>query len=744
MEVTYEKIAVERPSTTDSSSTIDDRTTQRIDRQITDPFDKRGRDLIGTITGTEIGKKQKLTQITDNTYHTKPKNRRRLKGKTKKQKRTNNVKTNKFNKILKDNIVINYSAYKLTKAELSLLNKGLGFVPTVRGPNIYKHNVQLQRFERKLQNFLYFQKQNSNKDNSSTYHKVPFTGNSDWQPKHCNNYISKFVRELNIKLLDTRKDNILQNITKAENIALKNLKSNKDIIIKKADKGGNIVIMDRCSYIDKISIMLNDINTYQEITSDLTLDIHRAAVALIRDRALYKGTINNKQTTYLTVFKPRCPVFYGLPKIHKPQWPLRPIVSQINGPLSRLNELVDTYLKPCIEFIPELLKDTTNFLQIITTLQDIPNLYKNALLVTIDVTALYTNIPHEEGARWVAEFYAETYPKWKHKHPHLKAMSSNTLLELMLFILQNNVFTFNRKYFKQLIGTTMGAQFSVNYANIYMHKLFRYINDKYNLTLPLGFARFVDDIFLMWIHEKAKLESYLKLLNSCHNTIKFTFEMSNDSINFLDTTVYIQNNKLFTKLYKKPTDNKKYLAFNSAHPSHVKKAIPYSQGLRIKRIVNDENILDTELKLLSTKFLDRGYPKLLIDKELSKINKIPREKLLTYKSNNNEVPIDSHVVGNIEKPFIPLILTYFSQYETSKKAKVHQIFNTLWTNFLDSNMEIKNIFGKAKPTIVYSKGSSLSNYLVRAALPESDLNDSDWELVQFLNRLTNEPDVQTA
>jgi len=75
------------------------------------------------------------------------------------------LESKKFSKTLTDNIVINYSAHKLTKPEISLLNKGLGFVPTVRGPNVFKHNVQLQRFVRKLQNFLYFEKQNKNNKN---------------------------------------------------------------------------------------------------------------------------------------------------------------------------------------------------------------------------------------------------------------------------------------------------------------------------------------------------------------------------------------------------------------------------------------------------------------------------------------------------------------------------------------------------------------------------------------------------
>jgi len=55
------------------------------------------------------------------------------------------------------------------------------------------------------------------------------------------------------------------------------------------------------------------------------------------------GTSLKKQAQYLTNFVLRCPVFYGLPKVHKKDIPLRPICSQINAPTC-INELVDHYL----------------------------------------------------------------------------------------------------------------------------------------------------------------------------------------------------------------------------------------------------------------------------------------------------------------------------------------------------------------------------------------------------------------
>lgn len=60
----------------------------------------------------------------------------------------------------------------------------------------------------------------------------------------------------------------------------------------------------------------------------------------------------------------RTPIFYILPKIHKPGNPGRPIISQIESPTSKLSKVVDNYLKPFIPNIPSYLKDTRFFTKI--------------------------------------------------------------------------------------------------------------------------------------------------------------------------------------------------------------------------------------------------------------------------------------------------------------------------------------------------------------------------------------------
>ena len=48
---------------------------------------------------------------------------------------------------------------------------------------------------------------------------------------------------------------------------------------------------------------------------------------------------------------------------------------------------------------------------------------------------------------------------------------------------------------------------------------------------------------MIWQHGEERLQESLKILNSCHPTIKFTMEYSLDKVNFLDVEFTHSGNK---------------------------------------------------------------------------------------------------------------------------------------------------------------------------------------------------------
>ena len=105
------------------------------------------------------------------------------------------------------------------------------------------------------------------------------------------------------------------------------------------------------------------------------------------------------------------------------------------------------------DWIPSYIKDTTNFLQQPQILDHIPD---SAILVTMDVTSLYTNIPHNEGINSVANILKLS----GHNKDFIDEIKS-----CIYFILKNNVVTFNEENYIQVSGTAMGTKMVPKYAN---------------------------------------------------------------------------------------------------------------------------------------------------------------------------------------------------------------------------------------------------------------------------------------
>ena len=135
-------------------------------------------------------------------------------------------------------------------------------------------------------------------------------------------------------------------------------------------------------------------------------------------------------------------------------------------------------------------------------------------------------------------------------------------------------------------------------------------DDKYVYTYPQQsklWKRFIDDIFLIWDN---CLESFQEFItqSSMHSTITFTSEISSHQISFLGLMIYTKHDKLYTRLFTSAIDRQMYLNYNLKHPPSLKKSIPYSQFLRLKRLHSQQQYLLEAYIHLYFYFLFREYP----------------------------------------------------------------------------------------------------------------------------------------
>ena len=212
-----------------------------------------------------------------------------------------------------------------------------------------------------------------------------------------------------------------------------------------------------------------------------------------------------------------------------------------------MDEILRKYSKLAASYI----KDTNHFLQIIKDTK----INNGELIATVDVTALYTNIPHEDGIEKVTKFLRKKGAK------ESEVFICRTLLD---HILKKNYFTFNDEMYLQVSGTAMGTRCAPNYAIIFMAELEENFLQSVQLK-PRLWKRFIDDIFIIWSHGEGKLKEFLDQLNVFYTSIKFTEEHSTFGIPFLDTFTYIEDNTLKTRVYHKPNDSNIYTILHVIH-----------------------------------------------------------------------------------------------------------------------------------------------------------------------------------
>ena len=165
-------------------------------------------------------------------------------------------------------------------------------------------------------------------------------------------------------------------------------------------------------------------------------------------------------------------------------------------------------------------------------------------------------------------------------------------------------FNFNGDHYLQVSGTAMGIAAAPNYANLFMNRFETKALSNWPLK-PLIWLRFIDDIFMIWIHGEDNLTELIFYINGIHPRIEFTHESSSTQIDFLETTVKInESREIYTTLYEKPTDTHLYLHYSSSHHTPSKTKGPYGQFLRLGRICtydidfeqNSEKLIQITLK----------------------------------------------------------------------------------------------------------------------------------------------------
>ncbi|XP_061168845.1 uncharacterized protein LOC133178101 [Saccostrea echinata] len=318
--------------------------------------------------------------------------------------------------------------------------------------------------------------------------------------------------------------------------------------------------MDREHYKEMSLSQLQDNQFYKKLEQNQD---RQSMLKITNLTKKFQSNLTKNEIEYLTNFEVKTSHFYGLLKIHKCKeiqknvkkcnstyiklprpndLKLRPIIAGPASSTQRLSNLLDIILKPLCTKVTSYVRDDMDFLNYIP--QTVP---RDTLLVSFDVTSLYTNITHDLGI--------EAIKYWLDKYPEEidDRFPANFILEGLRIVLENNNFLFDDENYLQIKGTAMGTKVAPTYACLVMgfleEKLYTILPETFDLDftqyIKENWKRYLDDCFIFWTRSEEDLRKFHSFINELHDSINFTNDMNRDSLPFLDILIIKKRRRYF-------------------------------------------------------------------------------------------------------------------------------------------------------------------------------------------------------
>ena len=618
------------------------------------------------------------------------------------------------------NILFNYSNIELTKDMEAVLNRGLNFCVLPLKLDITQILVEFRQFERTVvwQEYWHDADQNappnrrifkSKKHNFPRKHKTP-------------NGVKTFLGAVKSELINpTNRNSVKSNLPENEIKALKELirlQRERIITIKPNDKGAGIMILNFDEYLRACNEHLlskQDNKKFYQKVNQLKLDEAKQEIKKVLEEAHDNEIITKDEYDAMNPDSKGLGKFYGTFKVHKEHTegtapPLRPIVSGCGSVTENIGVFVEHFLKNVATHHESYLQDTPSFLRYVEELNSEGKLPKSALLVTVDVSSLYTNINHLDATNTAREALSER---------ETKEVPTELLVRLLELVLKYNLFEFDGEIWQQIIGVAMGSKPAPHVANIFLARkvdeAIKKISLKYGKDALRVLKRFLDDLFLVFTGTTTQLHEMFNEMNEIHPNIKFTMshtkpshgqnecECSNlDSIPFLDTSCTIKEGKIVLDLYRKPSDRNKYLLPDSCHPQTVVENIPLALSMRITRICSEIATREKRYGELKEMLIERNYPARMVDSAINRARSVPRAEAIKCIVRDTPTTTRRPIFVATWDPRLP---------------PLSPILNKHWRSMVSMDPYLKEVYPEP-PLVAHKRTKNIKDFVIRAKVPK--------------------------
>ena len=284
---------------------------------------------------------------------------------------------------------------------------------------------------------------------------------------------------------------------------------------------------------------------------------------------------------------------------------MRPILSATN-----------TYNYPLAKWLEEPL--STNAYMISDIFQFSENIRNfpvdvDHILVSYDVTALFTNVPAHETIVILAE--KAFAGNWFNNTYNLN-LTKDQRMELLKLATTNQLFQLDGTLYEQVEGVAIGSPLGPILANTFMCSIEEKLEEKNKL--PSFYKRYVDDTLTI-MPDLNKANDFLDKLNSCHENLNFTMEIAEqDTISFVGMNITKCGNRLETSVHSKSTNTGLLLHYHSHVDKRYKGCFLSTMINRAYRLSSTPTAFSEECDKLRTTVLNLDYPVNLINSSINK------------------------------------------------------------------------------------------------------------------------------
>ena len=447
------------------------------------------------------------------------------------------------------------------------------------------------------------------------------------------------------------------------------------LIVKDADKGAGLTVMPLKWYQHQLLGAVTDSATYE---SRANAPIGRAMRNHLNAICRKHRLANIWDVAEIDV---RNPVMYLMPKLHKTPISVRAIIPSFAWYTTRAAKWLHSQLFPMLTRFPWIITDRLTFINQIERLH--APYAGNTMLVTMDVTAMYTNIDLAKGISIIQEAVTTAFPQ-----------QGRFMLELLRWVLQNNYFLVGNQWFRQTKGAAMGGNVSGTFADLVVGVVEERIWREQPALKPGLYARYRDDTIAITTHAMRKTRKLAQIM-SFETGLRFNIEQAGKQVHWLDITIYLgerfhKNRQLDFKPYIKPTNAQAFADYSTYKPETTKTSWITGENIRILRASRSEESFDHAIRQFKQKLLEANYPLSVICKRLKypyNVRNLIMEP--TTKGDMHyfsmQTTRDSHtqwnaIHGNLE----PLLKSYNYSLTASRGKSIQDLANSTNKNVLNA------------------------------------------------------------